>query len=344
MLRWVENTPEGRKRKSLTVRGTYREACNELARLQAEKCDQAAAPTFGRAHALWYRPWLEGKYEGSGSMTPKIYARAWEKHCSPRWAAVPVDQARPLDIQEWLSGMTYGDAHACMCVMRRLADFAVRYGVAPDNKFRLPYQMPEPSRKRSRAVYSADEADAMLNAVRGLSVEPAFILACFGGARTGESLAVRCEEMRFSEHCGVRVALVPISRRMGGAGNAPIEGLKTKDSERPAIIPEPYCDRLREIAGDGRVWLCDRGDGLPMNKSELARRWGKVEGRIPFSNLRNSWRTFAEFEWGIDSVTLELAMGHALPGVTGRHYLRPSADMLADRFAAAYAKNRRHLG
>ena len=36
VLRWVENTPQGRRRRSRTFRGTYREADLELSRLQVE--------------------------------------------------------------------------------------------------------------------------------------------------------------------------------------------------------------------------------------------------------------------------------------------------------------------
>lgn len=37
-------------------------------------------------------------------------------------------------------------------------------------------------------------------------------------------------------------------------------------------------------------------------------------------------------------------MGHKLPGVTGRHYLRPSTEQLAEDFAATYVKKQAHLG
>ena len=65
--------------------------------------------------------------------------------------------------------------------------------------------------------------------------------------------------------------------------------------------------------------------------------WRKV-GDIPFANLRNSWRTFAQYEWGVGYSTLELLMGHKIPGVTGQHYLRPSTEQLAEDFAASYVK------
>ena len=51
-------------------------------------------------------------------------------------------------------------------------------------------------------------------------------------------------------------------------------------------------------------------------------------------------RTFAirgaQFEWSIPGDTLETLMGHVLPGVTGKHYLRPSDEDILKSFAGAY--------
>lgn len=80
-----------------------------------------------------------------------------------------------------------------------------------------------------------------------------------------------------------------------------------------------------------------------MGKAAAGAMWRKLGG-IPFASLRNSWRTFAQFEWGVGYDTLELLMGHKLPGVTGQHYLRPSTEQLAEDFAAAYVKKQEHLG
>lgn len=80
-------------------------------------------------------------------------------------------------------------------------------------------------------------------------------------------------------------------------------------------------------------------DGESRSRSDVEKLGG-----IPFANLRNSWRTFAQFEWGVGYDTLELLMGHKLPGVTGQHYLRPSTEQLAEDFAAAYVKKQAHLG
>ena len=78
-----------------------------------------------------------------------------------------------------------------------------------------------------------------------------------------------------------------------------------------------------------------------MNVGMLFDEWTRLAGadKIPFANLRNSWRTFAQAEWRIDYDVLEMLMGHALPGVTGRHYLRMSVAQVVDVFAADYLKN-----
>ena len=118
------------------------------------------------------------------------------------------------------------------------------------------------------------------------------------------------------------------------------------------MIAPPFSARLREIArmreSQGSDWLADRGDGLPINRNMLSCRWRKECSRpIPFKNLRASFRTFAEVEWGISSRLLELLIGHKLEGVTGAHYMRPAADQLLARFEREYAKhleNRPKLG
>lgn len=340
VLRWVENTPQGRRRRSRTVYGTYREACNELAKIQAAKCDERIMPTVGQLYEARYLPWLERKYEGSASNTKSLYLRAWKNHCEPRWARVPIDQVRPLDVQEWLDGMAYGNAHNALIVMRRTFDFAVNLEQIPANPFRREYEMPAKGSTRSKEVYSLAQAREMLAKVAGMPYEAAYILAAFGGCRTGESLGVRVEDVREVRAGGVRFAAVSVKRQAGHLNGEVRECTKTRQSERETLVPEPYCDALLKLRdereAEGVEWMSDVG-GKPMGTAALNRIWRKA-GNVPFANLRNGWRTYAQYEWGVGYGTLEMLMGHKLPGVTGRHYLRPSVEQLAADFAASYAK------
>ena len=341
VLRWVENTPSGRKRRSRTVYGTYREACNELAKIQAAKSDERITPTVGQLYESRYLPWLERKYEGSTSSTPKNYQRAWKNHFAPRWGGVPIDQIKPLDVQDWLDGMSYGNAHHSLNVLRRTLDFAVNLEQIPANPFRKQYEMPEVSRERSKEVYTLDRATDMLAKVEGMPYEAAYILAAFGGCRTGESLGVRVEDVREIQAGGVRFAAVAVKRQAGFLSGSVTDTLKTESSVRETLIPEPWCDALLKVRdareADSERWMTPH-KGATLGTGELNRLWRKHGGGIPFANLRNSWRTYAQFEWRVPSDVLELLMGHKLPGVTGRHYLRPSTEQLAEDFAASYVK------
>ena len=144
------------------------------------------------------------------------------------------------------------------------------------------------------------------------------------------------------EYEGMTFALVPIIRRVSNDNLLMPDGdLKTAESARTIIIPEPYSLRLLDIASNGVMpdseWLCPYFDGSYMNYAQFGRAWRResVPHKIPPSNLRSSWRTFAQFEWGIDYDTCEVLMGHKLKGVTGEHYLKPSTEQLLDKVAQA---------
>ena len=341
VIRWVESTPEGRKRRSRTIHGTYAEACLELDRLHVLHADERACPTVGRAAELWWLPWVM-----SDAVSPKTrssYLSAWEAHVRPRWGSTPLDAVHPMEVQAWLDGMTKGAAATALVVARRIGDLAVKYEACPSNKFRVAYDMPAAGRDARAGVLTLAQAAELLARMRGARAEAPFILSCFGGCRTGESLGVRADEVSIAERRGVPVAMVPIVRQMESEGELPVERLKNAQSRRVACVPGQYAERLAEIAAErlaeGCAWLADRGDGLPMNQHALLYDWRVDFGApVEWRALRASWRTIAGMDWRVDYDAAELLMGHSLPGVTGRHYMRPSPDQLADELARAYGE------
>lgn len=350
VLRWMENTPEGRKRRSRTVECTYKEACFELSRLEVEHAEDRPVPTIGEAYRMWYLPWIERRVKDgrAKSNTRDAYAICWRNVVAPHWDSVPVDSVEPAKAQKWLLTLSAGNANHAIVVLRKILDFATQYELVESNKFRLPYEMPvRKAAMRRTDTYDLARANEILDRLRGTLVEAPFIMACFGGARTGESLGVKPEEVELVESHGLKLAVVPIVRRMDKTGNTPLPDgdLKNQQSVRTAVIPEPYGTRLFNIAQvrkDANVeWLADRGDGLPMSMNSLKSAWTTLAGEdaIPFANLRNSWRTFAQYEWGIDFDTLEFLMGHIIPGVTGKHYLRPTVENLVDAVAQSLVQS-----
>ena len=334
-------------RKSVTFYGTRREAEAELARLRLMHERNPArrkAPTVSQAAEAWWLPWLEREFADGGisANTRKAYLYAWRRFVEPRWGGVRLDAAKASDVQSWLLELTRSHARNALVVLRKIADFAVKRDLLQSCAFALSYDLPKASRARSKDVLTLEEADALFGALRGSVVEAPFIAACFGSCRTGESLGIRADEVERAESHGIALAVARVERQMPASGYEPTELLKTDASRRIIVIPDKWGERFLELAEERRAvgaeWMADRCDGLPLSKDALGRQWRKqAQGAPPFSNLRNSWRTFAQTTWGIDYDLLETLMGHRLEGVTGRHYLRFTRDQIVEQFAREYA-------
>lgn len=351
IIRWVENTPEGRTRRSRTLRCTRSEADLELARLRVMHADDRPVPTIGDAYRMWYLPWIDRRVQDGRTKpnTRDAYAICWRNVIAPRWDSVPVDSVQPAKAQEWLLTLSVGNANHAVVILRKVLDFAVQYELAETNKFRLPYEMPvRKAAVRRTGTYDLAHAEAMLERLRGTIVEAPYILSCFGSARTGESLGVKPDEVELVESRGIKLAVVPIVRRMEKTGDLPLPDgdLKNPQSVRTTVIPEPYGVLYHGIArqrmADGSGWMADRGDGLPLDINSLTHAWESAAGAdaIPFANLRNSWRTIAQYVWRIDYDTMEFLMGHIPPGISGKHYLRPTVENLIEAVAHAMVQSR----
>lgn len=343
-IRWTCDTPEGRKRKTRTVYGTYAQACAELDRLHVSITEpRTRTITVGEAYSLWQLP-REARLVEQGKLrdsTRELHARNWSRHCAPRWQDVPIAAVRPLDVQEWLASLPRASAKVCKAVMRQTFGLAVKYEACRTNPFELPYDLGEATRAKTRRVLTLDEAAALAETLRGSTlIEGAFLLAAFGSCRTGESLGVRCDEISDRVLGSRHFAVAKVERTAGPSSMSPDGQLKTAASRRVVILPPPWSAQLLTVKAerlrDGYEWITPKPTGEPMGKKPLAREWAKFS-ELPFSNLRNSWRTFAQYDWRVPPDTLEVLMGHKLPGVTGAHYLRPSTEQLLRDFARAFA-------
>lgn len=359
VLRWLETTPEGRKRKTETVYGTYREACNRLDAIHADvmmRKDDRRVMTIGEVAEKWWLPEIEERL-ASGSLKPataKLYKIAWSAHVKERWGNVPCDKVRQGDVQDWLDRMTKGTARIAVVVAQRIMDIAVLREEAEVNRFRAKYRIPTAGETRTKDVLTQDEAEAVLAQLHASTLEAPFIMQCFGGCRVAESLAVAVDDISFENKSGELFAVAAIHRQASVKNGPPREigDMKNKQSNRVTVIPPPYSMRLKEIhaarIAEGSRWIADRGDGEAYSCARASGEWRSkwrevgVSGKtVTMQNLRPSWRTMAEVEWKVNDRLLELMMGHKLPGVTGAHYMRQDDKALSDAFAEAYLANYR---
>lgn len=359
VLRWLETTPEGRKRKTETVYGTYREACNRLDAIHADvmtRKDDRRVMTIGEVAEKWWLPEIEDRL-ASGSLKPataRSYTLSWSAHVKERWGNVPCDKVRQGDVQDWLDTLTKATAKISIVVAQRIMDIAVMREESNANKFRAKYRIPTAGATRTKDVLTQDEAEAVLARLRGSTLEAPFIMQCFGGCRVAESLAVAVDDISFETKKGELFAVAAIHRQASVKNGPPREigDMKNEQSNRVTVIPPPYSVRLMEIhaarIAEGSRWVADKGDGETWSTQSASWSWknrwaklGATEKNVTMQNLRPSWRTMAEMSWKVNDRLLELMMGHKLPGVTGRHYMRQDDKSLVDAFADEYLANYR---
>ena len=357
VLRWPDHAKRC-GRATETFYGTYREACERLAVIQASGAQSGRSMTFGHAHDKLWIPDIEKRLESGDlkSKTATSYESAWKNSVMPRWASVPIDSARAIDIQEWLDGLTKGSAEVALVVARQIVDLAVMYEAVDVNKFRGSYRMPKSGTERTKAILTPKEAAAVASRLAGSRMEAPFVLMCFGSCRVAESLAVKVDEVQFDETDAGLFAIVTVHRQAAKSGAVPraVDDMKNVQSSRITIVPPPYGARLKEIAAhrkaDESVWMTDRGDGAPFSINNATPAWAAawetygIEGKwVTMQNLRATWRTMAEVEWGIPNRLCELLMGHKLDGVSGKHYIRPAERDLIDKFEEAFCAKTREL-
>lgn len=341
---WASTDDRGYRRHCRTVHGTRKDVEEERARLMIEHGREKPVPTVGYAWATWCYPDILRLVEDGelSRLTAKKYEESWRLYVGPRWSETPLDQVRPLQIQQWILTMKASPAEAAVTALSRAMDYAVRYELVAHNPMREKYMMPSKSTiaRQDKGVWKLGELEGVWGRVWGLWWEPAFILAAFGGCRLGESMSPLARDVTLVDVGGVDVAMVPITGQLASKGTE-IVRTKTPQSVRTVVVAGLAARRLAEIAGGmPPEWpLCNDGFGGRYAQRRLKDAWRRMRMEHAFRNLRNGWQTYMRWELKIEPRYLEVMMGHKLPGVTGAHYDRPDADQFAAVMADAYRNN-----
>ena len=339
---WATDPATGvRRRMSCVVEGTRKDAKLKRAELLLEHSQNRPVPTVGQVWERWVLPGYEQRVK-DGSMSPQslsLYKSLWRAHVAPRWAATPVDQVRPMAVQQWLteSPRSYDAARK---VLRYVMDRAVSLELAQANPMEVRYVVPDVTERRARACLTATQLKDCWVACWGEWWEAAFLLMAFGGCRVGEALGVRAEECRYEGG----VFMAPIGRQVPSRGTEPTVRLKNKWSRRTVVVPGLPGRRLQalsEAVGAGPLTNDGIGRHMPQNRLVVAfSSFERPDGIPQFSprDLRPSWQTLVRWDMHMEPWIIERMMGHVGEGVTGQHYDRPEEERFRDAIAEAYSK------
>lgn len=326
-LRYVRNTPEGRKRVSETIYGSKRDA----ERVKAERRVEAEAPpvpTVEQVFDKYIRPQMEKELRPN---TLRQYESVWNKYVQPRWASCPMDQVHSFDIQEWLNELPGAQARHALATLRRITAWGVTYEVINRDPGASKFSLPE-TEKRNRKVYTLEELIRVWEHTKGSIVEAPFLLAAHAGLRVGEAMAVRRDALEFAEDEGQTICRVHVERQLIRGGMT--ELLKTDSSHRTAVLVEPWSVRMMELCEglEDDEYLCSTPAGLA-SQDLIRKRWRAAVNSsglpyIPFRNLRNSYETYMHWQEGVELKTVSRLMGHVTVKTTLKHYDRPDSEVV----------------
>ena len=110
------------------------------------------------------------------------------------------DRAR--DVQEWLSGMTFGTARHARAIFKIVMNRAEDLEYIDHHPLGKRYIMPtaKSARQRSSDIYDPDELESIFRECSGELWEPYYILAAFGGAQRAEAIGVQAPEIEWREN------------------------------------------------------------------------------------------------------------------------------------------------
>jgi integrase len=183
----------GRGRTQAEVRANLREIRD---RVEAGAPVKDAATTVG----AWLEDWTTKALPASDrkQATIDLYATVARSHLAPKLGKLPLDRLRPSDVEALVlakrrAGLSASTVRTIYTVLRAALDVAVRDGLIQRSPATV-VKRPAVERKDARYL-SAQQAEALLEVIRGDRLEALYRLMLATGLRRGEALALHWRDV-----------------------------------------------------------------------------------------------------------------------------------------------------
>ena len=274
-------------------------------------------PTLAR----FARQWLELRRMEIRPSTWDHYERLLRVHILPSIGSKRLDQIDPPTIRRLLAdrieaGCSVKTVRLIYSALRKLLNDAVEAGLIPEN----PVRRVRPPRLEPRPfqAWTPEQIRRFIEGARGHPYEALFLFLLGTGARIGEALALRWEDV------DLEAGIARISRSVTFIRGQWVESLpKTPHGRRSVSIPDFALRALRELPRDReRVFATSTGS-LPQRKDlraslrRLCRRLSLPPIRI--HDLRHLHASIL-IRAGVDLKTVQRRLGHASAAFTLQAY------------------------
>jgi integrase len=305
--------------------------------------------------AEWLDDWTAKALPASDrkQATVDLYATIARQHVSPVLGSMALDRIRPSDVEALIitkraAGLAPSTVRTIYTVLRGALDVAVRDGLRRRNPAAA---IKRPTVERRDAAYlNADQAQQLLEAIRGHRLESLFRLMLATGLRRGEALALHWRDVDLD--AGLLRVRWTLTRTSKGLE---LGEPKTDKSRRSVPLPHSAVDTLRahrtrqaeeQLAAAG-AWQ-DNGlvftteIGTPLEPRNVLRRFELLAQQaglhgVHLHTLRHSAASFL-LAAGTHTKVVQEHLGHSSYAITADIYSHVGPALqreAADRLDAA---------
>jgi integrase len=331
--------------KFVTLRGTKTEAQAQATKILAgalsgEFVDPSRETVAGFAER-WLRDWAS---QNLGGKAFERYAELLRKYVIPRVGGLPIQKLRAADLQAIYAAMSDVSDATRLYVHRvtsRMLRHATQWGIVHQNVATL-VDAPK-ARAEEVEVLTPEQANAVLEALRGHWLHPIAALALGSGARRGELLGIRQRDLDLDTGT-MRIERAVEQTKQGITIKAP----KTRHGRRVVTLAPVTVDIMRmHWRTQQERWLAlglgkvppetpvFTVDGTVMSPRSISKAWERAARRLgikaSFHSLRHTHASTLLAE-GVDVVTVSRRLGHGSAAITLNvyaHLMKPD-----DRAAA----------
>ena len=320
-----------RRQRCVTIRGSYKDAQRELARLLAAADAGTLPDPSSSTVAEYLRTWLDGLL-GLSPKTLERYGELSERQIIPHLGATKLQKLKPEHVQSWhgallksgLSGRTVGHAHR---VLRLVLQCAVKNGTLARNVAEI--HSPPKVEETEIEILSPDQITDVLTKLEGHTLFPVVALALATGIRRGELLGLQWGDIDL-DAATLRVERSVEETKSGLRIKPP----KTKRGRRAITLPAETVAMLRVhkvkqlelrlALSMGNIipatLVFSTVEGKLIRPRNLSKAWwrARAELKLPavsFHAFRHSHAS-ALIRAKVDVLTISRRLGHAQASIT----------------------------
>ena len=330
------------KRKYLYGR-TREDVARKLAGAMKDLQEGIAPPDRRETVGSWLAQYLDDlETRGTAHSTVVRYRGIVRNYLAPQLGKWKLAQLQPQQVQAYQAGLLKRGVSASSITLHRTIlgsalKQAVAFGLIPRNVVAL-VKPPREDREGSKgSTLTPQEAQCLLDAVRGDRLEAFYLVLLTAGLRRGEALGLRWADLELDEPSGGTLhvrqqlqwprgkpTLVPVKSRKG-VRSIPLPSFTAEALRQRAAIQVSERRAVGESGWRAPGLVFNSEDGAPLHRNTITKQFHsklKAAGlrHLRLHDLRHTYGSLLMSQ-GVPLKTISELMGHASIEVTADIYL-----------------------